>query len=185
MKQGITIINDYDRGDRPIVRIVKRRGKLTLEEVSDLLLHEGWGAWQGHYAIVLNCSESVLGGVGLFDDEEPKGDALDLYPLENFGDCPVCGKMTPPFQYCPNCGESWKDTRDNIEKRLASMREETEREIRKPSLTPAARAAWYWSFIGSVDMTRQLGLITDKRRLEIYKEVEHLKPKRSEDNGYE
>lgn len=185
MKQGITITRGYDLQDRPIVRITKRRGKLTLEEVSDLLLYEGRGEWNGHYAIVLNCSESTLGGIGMYDEEEPKGDALDLYPLEYFEECPVCGKMSPPFQYCLNCGESWKDMDDNVEKRLTSMRDETEREISKPSLTHEARAAWYWTFIGSVDMARQLGLITDERRLEIYKEVEHLKPKGSEGCDHE
>lgn len=138
MKQGITITREYDHHDRPVVRITKRRGKLTLEEVSDLLRTEGWGEWNGYYAIVLNCSEGTLGGNGLYGYEEPKGDALDLYPLENFGDCPVCGQMTPPFQYCPNCGASWKEMDDTVEKRLAAMREETEREIRKPSLTPEA-----------------------------------------------
>lgn len=57
MKQGITITREYDHHDRPVVRITKRRGKLTLEEVSDLLRTEGWGEWNGYYAIVLNCSE--------------------------------------------------------------------------------------------------------------------------------
>ena len=116
MKQGITITREYDHHDRPVVRITKRRGKLTLEEVSDLLRTEGWGEWNGYYAIVLNCSEGTLGGNGLYGYEEPKGDALDLYPLENFGDCPVCGQMTPPFQYCPNCGASWKEMDDTVEK---------------------------------------------------------------------
>ena len=131
MKQGITITREYDHHDRPVVRITKRRGKLTLEEVSDLLRTEGWGEWNGYYAIVLNCSEGTLGGNGLYGYEEPKGDALDLYPLENFGDCPVCGQMTPPFQYCPNCGASWKEMDDTVEKRLTAMREETERNMRE------------------------------------------------------
>ena len=64
MKQGITITREYDHHDRPVVRITKRRGKLTLEEVSDLLRTEGWGEWNGYYAIVLNCSEGTLGGNG-------------------------------------------------------------------------------------------------------------------------
>lgn len=80
MKQGITITREYDHHDRSVVRITKRRGKLTLEEVSDLLRTEGWGEWNGYYAIVLNCSEGTLGGNGLYGYEEPKGDALDLYP---------------------------------------------------------------------------------------------------------
>lgn len=181
MKRGITITRECDCHGQPVVRITKRRGKLTLEEVSDLLLTEGWGEWHNHYAIVLNCSESALGGNDLFDFGEPKGDALDLYPLENFANCPVCGQMTPPFQYCPNCGASWKDMDDTVEKRLAAMREEAEREICKPSLSPEACAAWYWSYIGAVDMTRQLGFITDARRLELYDEVKHLKPTRKVD----
>lgn len=49
MKQGITITREYDHHDRPVVRITKRRGKLTLEEVSDLLRTEGWGEWNGYY----------------------------------------------------------------------------------------------------------------------------------------
>ena len=37
------------------------------------------------------------------------------------------------------------------------------------------RLAWYWSYIGALDMAQQLGVITDKRRQELYKEVEDLK----------
>ena len=39
MKQGITIERTCDLHDRPIVRIAKRRGRLSLEEVGDLLRH--------------------------------------------------------------------------------------------------------------------------------------------------
>ena len=62
------------------------------------------------------------------------------------------------------------------------MREETEWEIRKPSLRPEARVAWYWSYIGAVDMAHQLEFITDARRLELDDEVKHLKPVRKEDD---
>lgn len=176
MKQGITIKREYDRHDIPIVTITKRRGKLSIQEVCDLLRYEDRGSWCGHYAILLNCSEATLGGSGYFDDEEPVGDAVSLYPLEDGESCPICDNYTPPFTYCPTCGTSWKDIDDNIEKRIASMKAETERELSKPELTQEARAAWYWTFIGSVDMARQLGLITDERRQEIYREVEGLKP---------
>lgn len=60
MKQGITIERTCDLHDRPIVRITKRRGRLSLEEVGDLLRHEGFGEWWGHYAIVLNSTIVVL-----------------------------------------------------------------------------------------------------------------------------
>lgn len=45
MKQGISIERTYDLHDRLIVRILKRRGRLTLEEVSDLLRLEGGLDW--------------------------------------------------------------------------------------------------------------------------------------------
>ena len=67
MKQGITITRSYDIHSVPIVRIEKRRGRLTLEEVCDLLRTEDRGEWWGHYAVLLNCSESTVGGDGYWD----------------------------------------------------------------------------------------------------------------------
>ena len=175
MKQGIKITRDYDSHDRPIVRITKRRGNLTLQEVCELLRYEDRQEWCGIYAIILNCSECTLEGSGFDINEEPKGDALDLYPVEDYEDCPVCGNLVPPFRYCPNCGNSWKAVGDSVEKRLASMREETEREIKKQSTTREAKQAWYWSYIGSIDMAYQLGYITEKRRFALYDEAKEIK----------
>ena len=36
------------------------------------------------------------------------------------------------------------------------------------------RVAWYWSFIGSLDMARQLGLITEERRQELYEKAKKM-----------
>ena len=60
MKQGISIERTYDLHDRPVVRILKRRGRLTLEEVSDLLRLEGGGEWNGWYAVLLNCTDGTI-----------------------------------------------------------------------------------------------------------------------------
>lgn len=171
MKQGITITRDRNYRDAEIVRIVKRRGLLTLEEVCDLLTHESCGSWCGHYAIVLNCSESAASGSGFDFGDEPKGDALDLYPLEEYGECPICGEMLPPADYCPECGTSWKDSTKDIEKLIASMWDETKRNLDRPNATPSQRAAWYYSHLGSLDMARQIGAITEKRRQELYDEA--------------
>lgn len=72
MKQGISIERTYDLHDRLIVRILKRRGRLTLEEVSDLLRLEGGGEWSGWYAVLLNCTEGTIGGNGLYDSDDPR-----------------------------------------------------------------------------------------------------------------
>ena len=175
MKQGISIERTYDLHDRLIVRILKRRGRLTLEEVSDLLRLEGGGEWSGWYAVLLNCTEGTIGGNGLYDSDDPKGDAVDLYEINEGDDCPICGKFIPPFQYCPSCGAKWSDADQNVETLLASMMEETRRMIAASSKEDG-RVAWYWSFIGSLDMARQLGLITEERRQELYEKAKEMKP---------
>ena len=175
MKQGISIERTYDLHDRLIVRILKRRGRLTLEEVSDLLRLEGGGEWSGWYAVLLNCTEGTIGGNGLYDSDDPKGDAVDLYEINEGDDCPICGKFIPPFQYCPSCGAKWSDADQNVETLLASMMEETRRMIATSSKEDS-RVAWYWSFIGSLDMARQLGLITEERRQELYEKAKEMKP---------
>lgn len=172
MKQGITITRSYDRMDKPVVTIQKRRGHLTLEEVADLLRFEDRNAWCGVYAIVLNCSESTIGGSSYDFDDGPKGDALDLYPLEENEECPVCGSVLPPFLYCPECGTSWKDSTKNVEGLIASMWDETKRSLARPGATETQRAAWYYSHLGSLDMARQMGAITEERRLELYHEAQ-------------
>ena len=61
-----------------------------------------------------------------------------------------------------------------MEKLIASMQAETERMV-KEAKSQDSKAAWYWFHIGALDMARQLGLIKDQRRQELYKEVEDLK----------
>ena len=39
-----------------------------------------------------------------------------------------------------------------------------------------SRVAWYWSFVGSLGMARQLGLITEERRQELYEKAKEMKP---------
>lgn len=55
------------------------------------------------------------------------------------------------------------------------MMEETRRMIAASSKEDS-RVAWYWSFVGSLDMARQLGLITEERRQELYEKAKEMKP---------
>lgn len=68
------------------------------------------------------------------------------------------------------------DQMPNVEQVIAGMRNETVREIGKDTISAAARVAWYWSYIGALDMAQQLGLIDDTRRQELYHEAEKFKP---------
>ena len=65
----------------------------------------------------------------------------------------------------------------NVEKLIAAMRAEAERSIRSQNdhQTRDGRLAWYWSYIGAVDMAQQLGMISDQRRQELCAEVADLK----------
>ena len=177
MKRGISINRDYDYQGIPCVVIKKKRGKLTLPEITDTLHYGGRQCWVGRYVILLDCTEVTMGGNGCLDmmDEDP-GDAVVLYQLEEGEPCPVCNASLPPFQYCPTCGSAWAENGTNIETLLAAMQQEASRSIKNPGASEASRLAWYWSHIGSIDLARQLDLISEKRRQELYEEMRPLKP---------
>ena len=99
-----------------------------------------------------------------------------LCQLEECEPCPVCTASLPPFRYCPTCGNAWAEMDNNIETLLAAMQQEASRSIKNPSASEASRLAWYWSHIGSIDLARQLGLISEERRQELYEEMRPLKP---------
>lgn len=90
---------------QPVLVLRKSRGKLSIGEIIDVLHHENRGQLQGHYAIILNASEATREGSGWMDEIEPKGDEVELLQLLEGDICPVCQKLLPDFQYCPNCGE--------------------------------------------------------------------------------
>lgn len=64
----------------------------------------------------------------------------------------------------------------NVEQVIAGMRDETVREIGKDTVSAAGKMAWYWSYIGALDMAQQLGLIDDTRRQALYHEAKKFKP---------
>lgn len=182
MKRGITIARGYDLHDIPCVTIQKKHGKLSLQEIGDILRYEEHNKWNGFYALLLNCTEATLGGNGCLESlDGPPGDSVMLYEFGDGSDCPVCKAALPPFQYCPSCGNAWAEAGRNIETLLAAMRCEAERGIKNPNATKASRLAWYWSHIGSIDLARQMGVITEARRQELYDEMRPLKPGHTDD----
>lgn len=65
---------------------------------------------------------------------------------------------------------------NDIGKILADSYNEVVHELTKDHLSPEAKAAWYWTYIGGLDMLQQLGLISDERRQWLYQQVADLKP---------
>ena len=176
MKRGIEITWAYDFTGRMYLKISKARGKLTLEEIQDLLLYENNQKLCGHYAILLNCSEETIGGNGVYLEKDSKGDSVGLYQIEQEGTCPLCGEHTPPFEYCPHCGMPWKDGDTDIEKTLRLMRKETIRMVSESSEWDS-KMTWYWSYIGALDLAKDLKFITEDRRQELQLESREWKPK--------
>lgn len=168
---------DQDAFGNHLLIISKKRGKLNLEEVGDFLRYSTSGRLQGHYVVVINATEATCGAQWGFD-EAPQGDTWELCQVEEGERCPVCSKITPPYQYCPECGAELSDhgkkneqALKRAEKVLKAMEDEALRMIHTTEL-PETRKAWYQSHLGSVDFARQMGLITEERRQQLYKEFE-------------
>ena len=175
MKQGITITREYDHHDRPVVRILKRRGKLTLEEVSDLPPHRGMGRVE---RLLRHRPQLFRGNARRRRPLRLRGRRAT--PSTSARSTSVTARLRandPAISILP---QLWSELEGDGRHRRESVsplcgRRRSGRSA-KPSLTPEARVAWYWSYIGAVDMAHQLEFITDARRLELYDEVKRLKP---------
>ena len=60
---------------------------------------------------------------------------------------------------------------------IEGMKKETIYMITQKGASLESQLAWYWTYIGSLDMAFMLGLIDDKRRQALYGEVEKYKLK--------
>lgn len=173
MARGITVKRYQDTYGQDVLLVEKKRGKLNLDEVEDLLRYSERGMRQGCYVMIIRATESTCEGAGWMDEVEPKGDTWELYQVEQEEPCPVCRELIPAYQWCPECGASLigegltkEQTAVNAEKILASMEAEAIRAI-KGADCAEARAAWYHSHPGSIDFARQMGP-TNERRQQIY-----------------
>lgn len=64
----------------------------------------------------------------------------------------------------------------NAEEAITAMRAETFRGIQDDREFPEGQLAWYWSYLGALDMAQKLGLISDDRHQALYHEAERFKP---------
>lgn len=108
IRKGTTVKTGYDNRDLPVLRIEKQRGKLTLEEIDEILLYGDSNAYNGHYALLLNASEATIGGNGMWFQDDFEGDCVELHIIQDGEHCPLCSKLLPPFDCCPSCGETLK-----------------------------------------------------------------------------
>lgn len=168
---SIEAVWDQDAHDNNILVLEKAEGKINLGEAEDLLRNSKNGSFQGNYVMIIRASEEKI-------MENPEGDQWILYKAEAGEPCPVCGELAPPFEWCPMCGESLtgkdlnaEQAMEKAEYLLSSMKHEAQRMIESTDLQET-RKAWYHSHLGSLDFARQIGLITEERRRQLYKEFQ-------------
>jgi len=92
-----------------ILLAIKKRGKISIPELQeemrkDYRLHGGW-------ALIVAVREDG-GYQGWGGGEEPKGDVLKLYRVEDWETCPICAATFSGIEYCPHCGERIKEVAD-------------------------------------------------------------------------
>ena len=63
----------------------------------------------------------------------------------------------------------------DVEQVIEGMKKETIYMITQKGASLKSQLAWYWAYIGSLDMAFMLGLIDDKRRQALYGEVKKYK----------
>ncbi len=105
MKKGTSVEfvweNHMERYD-----IVKKKGRLTLEEIQEALEKEGT---EGYVAIILRVGDLFD---GWSDESQIEGDSVTCYPISEGENCPVCQKISTLHMYCPSCGNFLKEVKE-------------------------------------------------------------------------
>ena len=91
-----------DRHNNSILIATKARGKISIPELQEAM--QGFNyQYEGMWAILFTVREDSY--QGWFDDtDDPKGDVLALYQINEGETCPVCSVVFEGL-YCPKCGE--------------------------------------------------------------------------------
>ena len=77
----------------------KSRGKITVSELQEAMSRDY--RYNGGWALIFKAKDDSYQGWG----EEPKGDAVELYRVDDWETCPVCAVVLSGVEYCPHCNE--------------------------------------------------------------------------------
>lgn len=106
---------DTDIFGRDALKVEKKRGKITIEELEDYLRYDARNVQDRQWVMVLNCTESTCGGSGWMDEKENPGDTVLLYEYDT--ECPLCGKDKTILDLCGAVQEqevNWNTRAANI-----------------------------------------------------------------------
>ncbi|MDE7244669.1 MAG: DUF4240 domain-containing protein, partial [Oscillospiraceae bacterium] len=82
----------------------------------------------------------------------------------------------PTLQSVPKAKVPEASAPHDIEQIITDMRKETIHQIQQDREFPEGQLAWYWGYLGALDMAQKLGLITDARCQALCHEAEGFKP---------
>jgi len=106
----ITFEHSKDLRGNDVLLAIKKRGKISITELQEAMQVSRYYAGSG-WAVLFKVFEDS-GYSGWFDEEQGKGDILELYRIDDFENCPVCAD-TLVVNYCPHCGERIKEASTN------------------------------------------------------------------------
>jgi len=104
---ALTFEWDKDIYGRDILLVRKKRGKITIAELQEELSRD-W-RYCGGWVLIVRAREDAYVGWG--DNEDPKGDVLELHQIEDGAACPLCAAVYSGVEdHCPHCGKRIKAT---------------------------------------------------------------------------
>jgi len=98
---------DTDRHGKSCIRASKKRGKISTDELQEAM-HNNRSMNEGYWAIIFKTCED---GYQCWFNEEPVGDEVFIYQVDDGESCPVCFKDLV-IDYCPHCGENIRGTEE-------------------------------------------------------------------------
>lgn len=96
---------DEDMRGKSVLVARKSRGKISINELQEEMSRDY--RLEGAWVVFVRAKEDSYQGWG--DNEEPKGDVVSLYPINDDEDCPVCAVTFSGVDYCPHCGEKIRE----------------------------------------------------------------------------
>lgn len=96
---------DRDRNGNSVLLVRKSRGKISISELQEELSNDY--RFNGVWAVVFAAREDSYQGWD--GGETPKGDILEVYPIQDGESCPACAAVYQGVEYCPHCGEQLRE----------------------------------------------------------------------------